>query len=115
MVSHLVADHFWLRFAPEPLGPSDRRAAFADLRARFDRVLKASMGAERPDPATAVALRSRLADAATEAAMLGDREEAIALLELLGKVTNGDRFVTELTQRLAASKSGAIDVRGLLH
>ena len=73
------------------------------------------MGAERPDPATAMALRSRLADAATEAAMLGDREEAIALLELLGKVTNGDRFVTELTQRLAASKSGAIDVSGLLH
>jgi len=115
VVSHLVADHFWLRFAPEPLGPSDRRAAFADLRARFDRVFKVSMSPERPDPATAMALRSRLADAATEAAMLGDREEAIALLELLGKVTNGDRFVTELTQRLAASKAGSIDVRGLLH
>jgi hypothetical protein len=121
VVSHLVADHFWLRFAPEPLGPSDRRAAFADLRARFDRVWKTSLGAEswdtepRPDPATSVALQSRLADAATEAAMLGDREEAIALLRRLGEVTNGDRFVTELTQRLAASKTGAIDVRGLLH
>ncbi len=115
VVSHLVADHFWLRFAPQPLGPSDRRTAFADLRARFDRVFKATVSADRPDPATAVALRSRLADAATEAAMLGDREEAIALLEELGKVTSGDRFVTELTQRLAASKAGSIDVKGLLH
>ena len=47
--------------------------------------------------------------------MLGDREEAISLLEQLGKVTSGDRFVTELTQRLAATKAGSIDVRGLLH
>jgi hypothetical protein len=115
VVSHLVADHFWLRFAPEPLGPSDRRAAFADLRTRFARVFKASVSDERPDPATAAALRSHLADAATEAAMLGDREEAISLLEQLGKVTSGDRFVTELTQRLAATKAGSIDVRGLLH
>jgi hypothetical protein len=119
VVSHLVASHFWLRFAPEPLGPSDRRAAFAELRTSFVRVLQSSLGARpdaeaQPDPATAGALRLRLADATTEAAMLGDREETVALLEQLARVTSGDRFVTELTQRLAASKAGAIDVRGLL-
>jgi hypothetical protein len=114
VVSHLVADHFWLRFAPEPLGPSDRKAAFADLRARFARVLAAGTVDERVDPSTAAVLRSRVADAAAQAAMLGDRDEAISLLEQLGKVSSGDTFVVELTRRLAGTKSGPIDVKGLL-
>jgi len=114
VVSHLVADHFWLRFAPEPLGPSDRKAAFADLRARSTRVLAVSTVEERVDPSTAAVLRARLMDAAAEAAMLGDRDEAISLVEQLGRVSRGDRFVVELTQRLAATKSGPIDVKGLL-
>jgi hypothetical protein len=114
VVSHLVADHFWLGFAPEPLGPSDRRAAFADLRSRFARVLAASTIDERIDPITAAVLRARVTDAVAEAAFLGDRDEAVALLEQLGKVASGDRIVTELTQRLAATKSGPVDIRGLL-
>jgi hypothetical protein len=114
VVSHLVADHFWLRFAPQPLGASDRKLAFADLRTRFDRVLAASTADDRVEPSSVAILRARMADATAEAAMLGDRDETIALLERLAKVSTGDRFVAELTQRLAASKSGAIDVRGLL-
>lgn len=114
VVSHLVADHFWLRFAPEPLGASDRKAAFADLRSRFTTVLAKSTVDERVDPSTAEVLRARLTDAAIEAAMLGDRDEAIALIEQLGKVSSGDRVVAELTQRLTAGKSSAIDLRGLL-
>ena len=114
IVSHLVADHFWLRFAPEPLGPSDRKSAFADLRLHFERVLAASTVDERIDPGTAAILRGRLTDGAAEAAMLGDRDEAISLVEQLGKVSSGDRFVAELTQRLAATKSGPVDVKGLL-
>jgi hypothetical protein len=114
VVSHLVADHFWLRFAPEPLGPSDRKSAFADLRARFARVLAAGTVDERVDPSTAAVLRARLTDAASEAAMLGDRDEAVSLLEQLGKVSTGDTFVVELTRRLASTKSGPIDLKGLL-
>ena len=45
--SHFVPDHLWLRFAPEPRGPSDRKAAFSDLHARADRVLAASLYASR--------------------------------------------------------------------
>jgi hypothetical protein len=114
VVSHLVADHFWLRFAPEPLGASDRRAAFTDLRARFTTVLSASTVDEQVDPSTAAVLRARLTDAALEAALLGDRDEAIALVEQLGKVSSGDRLVAELTQRLAGTKTGGIDIKGLL-
>jgi hypothetical protein len=114
VVSHLVADHFWLGFAPEPLGQSDRKAAFADLRSRFARVLAASTIDDRIEPMTAAVVRARLTDAAAEAAFLGDRDEAVALLGELGKVSSGDRFVTELTQRLAATKSGPVDIKGLL-
>jgi hypothetical protein len=114
IVSHLVADHLWLRFAPEPLGPSDRKAAFADLRSRFTRVLSAATVDDRADASTAAVLRARLTDAAAQAAILGDRDEAIGLLEQLGKVSSGDSFVVELTRRLAATKSGPIDPKGLL-
>jgi hypothetical protein len=114
IVSHLVADHFWMRFAPEPLGPSDRKAAFADLRSRFIRVLDAATVDDRVDPSTGAVLRARLTDAAAQAAILGDRDEAIAVLEQLGKVSSGDPFVVELTRRLAATKSGPIDPKGLL-
>ncbi|HKQ70698.1 MAG TPA: hypothetical protein VJT73_15235 [Polyangiaceae bacterium] len=114
VVSHLVPSHLWLRFAPEPLGPSDRKAAFIELRARVDQVLAPSRLGERQDPSTAAAIRLRLTDATAEAAMLGDREQAIALLEQLGKVASGDRFVNELTLRIAASKGGPIDVKTLL-
>jgi hypothetical protein len=114
VVSHLVADHFWLGFAPEPLGPSDRKAAFADLRTRFARVLSSISVEDRIEPMTAAVLRARLTDAAAQAAFLGDRDEAVALLAELGKVSSGDRFVTELTQRLAATRSGPIDIKGLV-
>ena len=114
IVSHLVPDQFWLRFAPQPLGPSDRRAAFAELRARFDRVLLASAEMGELDPESRAMLRARMTDVTAEAAMLGDREDTLSLLERLLKVTSGDRFATELTQRLSVTKAGAIDVKGLL-
>jgi ABC-type sulfate/molybdate transport systems ATPase subunit len=114
IVSHLVADQFWLRFAPQPLGPSDRRVAFADLRARFDRVLLASSELGELDRESRAMLRARMTDVTAEAAMLGDREDTLSLLERLLKVTSGDRFATELTQRLSVTKAGAIDVKGLL-
>jgi hypothetical protein len=114
VVSHLVADHFWQRFAPQPLGPSDRKAAFADLRSRFLRVLSAASVDDRVDAGTAAVLRVRLTDAAAGAAILGDRDEAIGLLEQIGKVSSGDPFVVELTRRLASTKSGPIDPKGLL-
>jgi hypothetical protein len=114
IVSHLVADHGWLRFAPEPLGASDRKAAFVDLRARVERVLAAATIDERVDAGTASVLHARLVDAAAVAAMLGDRDEATSLVEQLGKISSDDRFASELAQRLTTTKSGAVDVRGLL-
>jgi hypothetical protein len=113
VLSHLVPERLWLRFAPEPRGPSDRKAAFADLRARAARVLSAGLIADKLDPDSAAMLRARLADGALLAALLGDRDEAIALAGQIGEVPGGGLFAAELMQRLLASKSGPLDVKGL--
>jgi len=51
IVSHLVADRMWLRFAPQPLGASDRRLAFAAAELPFARVLAMSRADDAFDPA----------------------------------------------------------------
>jgi hypothetical protein len=113
--SHFVPDHGWLRFLPEPRGASDRKSAFADLRARSDRVRAASLAGGKPDPETGAMLRARLMDSAIIAALLGDREEASALAARIGEIPGGELFAAELMQKILVSKSGPIDAKGLLH
>jgi hypothetical protein len=112
--SHLVPENGWLRFWPEPRGASDRRAAFADLRTRSDRVIAASIAGGKPDPDTGAMLRARLMDGAVIAALLGDREEATALAARVGEIQGGELFSAELMQKILATKSGPIDAKGLL-
>jgi len=114
VVSHFVPDRLWLRFAPEPRGPSDRKAAFSDLHARAARVLAASLVTDKPDADTASVLRARLVDGALVAAWLGDRDEATALAGRIGAVPGGELFSAELMQWLLATKSGPIDVKSLM-
>jgi hypothetical protein len=114
LISHMVADHFWLRFFPQPLGASDRRIALASVQPRLaDLVAKTKVG-ERTDAQTLAVVKARLRDQATAAAALGDRPEAIALLGELQKLAGADLFVVELMQRLAAMKAGPVDVKGLV-
>jgi hypothetical protein len=114
VLSHMIPDRLWLRFAPEPRGPSDRKAAFADLEARAARVLAAGSIADKPDPDTAAMVRARLVDGAVVAALLGDRDEAMTLAGRIGSVPGGELFSAELTQKLLATKSGPVDARSLL-
>jgi hypothetical protein len=113
VVSHFVPDHLWLRFFPEPRGPSDRKAAFSDLASREERVRAASLLGGKPDVLTSRILRARLVDGALVAALLGDRDEAITLATRIGAAPGGELFSAELMQRLLASKSGGVDVKGL--
>jgi hypothetical protein len=113
--SHFVPEHLWLRFAPEPRGPSDRKAAFSEM--HFDRVPATYAGgplASELDPDAAIVQRARLTDAAVLAALLGDREEAKSLAGRIGAVPGGELLAAELMQRLLATKSGPLDVRNLL-
>jgi hypothetical protein len=113
VLSHFVPDRLWLRFAPGPRGASDRKAAFSDLHARADRLLAVSSVEGKPDADSATMVRTRLADGAIVAASLGDREEAMALADRIGSVPGGELFAAELMQRLMATKSGAVEVKGL--
>jgi hypothetical protein len=45
---------------------------------------------------------------------LGDRDEAMALAGRIGAVPGGELFAAELMQRLLATKSGPVEVKGLL-
>jgi len=114
VLSHMIPDRLWLRFAPEPRGPSDRKAAFADLQDRAARVLAASSIADKPDADTANMVRARLVDGAVLASLLGDRDEAMALAGRIGAVPGGELFSAELTQKLLATKSGPVDARSLV-
>jgi hypothetical protein len=114
VLSHMIPDRLWLRFAPEPRGPSDRKAAFAALEARAARVLAAGSTDEKPDSHTAAMVRARLVDGAVVAALLGDRDEAMTLAGRIGGVPGGELFSAELTQKLLATKSGPVDARSLL-
>jgi hypothetical protein len=89
IVSHLVSQHFWFRFAPEPLGPSDRKAAFARVRPQIELVLQASHSDDGGDPLTSAVLAAKLKEHVTVATLLGDRDELPWLAEELQKV--GDR------------------------
>ena len=114
VLSHMIPDRLWLRFAPEPRGPSDRKAAFSDLQARAARVLLASSVADKPDADTAAMIRARLVDGAVVAALLGDRDEAMTLAARIGAVPGGELFSAELTQKLLSTKSGSVDARSLV-
>jgi hypothetical protein len=112
--SHLVPEHLWLRFFPEPRGSSDRKAAFAELRQTSERILAASRLGDKPDRGTVAMLQRRLIDGAIMAAQLGDREEATALASRIGALPGGELFAAELMQKLLLSKSGPVDVKGLM-
>ena len=114
--SHFIPERLWLRFAPEPRGPSDRKAAFFEphFHERAASIYAASPGAYELDTQTAIVLRARLLDVAVLAALLGDREEAKALAGRIGAVPGGELVAAELMQQLLTTKSGPVDVRSLL-
>ena len=103
-VSHLVADGLWLRYAPQPLGASDRRSAYPDLVQRAEAVASASLHERRADATTAALLRGRVVDAVRLAAALGDRDELPLLVAAIERLVPDDAFARELRARLSAGK-----------
>jgi len=106
LVSHLVAAGPWLRFAPQPLGRSDRERAFASARPAFERALQAATREdEKVDPATTAILAVLLRGHAASAGLLGDRDAALELLRDLQSLAPDDPLVAELGQWVASPKS----------
>src|SRR5690606_17804582 len=76
LVAHLIPGPFLARFAPHPLGRSDRRGALASQEEGFARVATLALGTGDPDPATLAVLQSSVRRQIALLTLLGDKQEA---------------------------------------
>jgi hypothetical protein len=83
LAAHLVPEKMWLRYAPQPLGSSDRRLAQNDDGPSLARVIAAADRRDAPDLATLEVLAAHTREQAQAAAIVGDREGMRTALERL--------------------------------
>lgn len=93
LLSHLTVDGLWLEYAPQPLGPSDRKLAAAEAVVPLRRTLDALAGAPMPDASTSAVLAETLRDHSSVIGMLGEREVAQTFLDTTRQLTAQDPFV----------------------
>jgi hypothetical protein len=96
LVSHLRIDGLWLEYAPQPLGPSDRKQSSAAAAAPMRRVLTAIAAAAVPESPTAAVVASTLRADAGVLNALGEREAADLVLGRLEDLSARDPSVAEL-------------------
>lgn len=81
LVSHLNVDGVWMEYAPQPLGPSDRKLSTESSLRPIRRVVAAIKAPLVPDAATTSVLSTSLRDQSTLLAMLGEYDAAQAFLD----------------------------------
>ncbi|EYF06535.1 hypothetical protein [Chondromyces apiculatus] len=101
LLSHLSVDGLWLEFAPEPLGPSDRKLAAAESVVPLRRTLAALSEATMPDASTSAVLAETLRGHSSVIGMLGERLVAQTFLDTTRQLTAQDPFVVGGPIRLA--------------
>ncbi len=80
LVAHLRIDGLWLEYAPQPLGPSDRRQSSAAAAAPLRRVIASVSDAAVPESATASVVAATLRAHASTLDALGERDAADVIL-----------------------------------
>jgi hypothetical protein len=111
LVTHLRLDGLWLEFAPQPLGPSDRRQSGLAAAAPMRRVIAAIASATVPEAPTATVLASMLRADANVLNALGDRDAADMALARLRELAARDPSIEQV--RLPYALKGMR--RALLH
>jgi hypothetical protein len=96
LVGHLRIDGLWLEYAPQPLGPSDRRQSSAAAAAPMKRVLAAILGAAVPEAPTAAVVTATLRSHAGALNALGERDAADLVLARIADMSARDPTVTEV-------------------
>jgi hypothetical protein len=96
LISHLRIDGLWLEYAPQPLGPSDRRQSSAAAAAPMRRVLAAIAGAAVPEAPTAAVVTATLRAHASALNALGEREAADLVLARIADLLARDPSVAEV-------------------
>jgi hypothetical protein len=114
LVSHLAVDGFWLEYAPQPLGQSDRKLSTTASLLPIRRVMTAIATPVLPDTATASVVAATLRDQSTVLAVLGEHDAAQAFLDEVGRIAPNDAGVTGMSIKhaiLAKSMQVATNAR----
>ncbi|APR84384.1 Glycoprotein gp2 [Minicystis rosea] len=97
LISHLRLGGLWLEYAPQPLGPSDRRQSSTAATTPLRRVMVAVAGAAVPESPTAMVLATTLRADASVLHALGEREAADLVLRRLEELSARDPSVANAT------------------
>ncbi|HZF50014.1 MAG TPA: hypothetical protein VE093_15245 [Polyangiaceae bacterium] len=81
IVSHLSVDGLWLEYAPQPLGPSDRKLGAKAQSAPLTRVLAAANAGGVPDAPTSSVVAEALIGQSSALMSLGEHDAAQALYD----------------------------------
>jgi hypothetical protein len=90
--SHLRVDGLWLEYAPQPLGPSDRRLGTMASSTPLRRVLAAINETTVPDAPTTSVVSATLRAHGNVLSALGETEAADVVSERLGELSLRDPF-----------------------
>lgn len=110
LLSHLVGDGLWFRFAPHPMGRSDRAQGLSTVAQAARRVWRAAGPAGLVDRATASRLREDLMGHALVSAALGEGASARRVLRQLRRMAPDDSRVLRLQQEVARRPRGVSNV-----
>ncbi|HEY4103276.1 MAG TPA: hypothetical protein VGM44_05265 [Polyangiaceae bacterium] len=113
-LEHLIPQPFFMRFAPEPLGRSDRVAGTLEGLDEFRGVIAETRASGSDDAATRSVLLAETRGQALVAAALGDRKNVDAALAALAELDPKDSLARELIAEAKAKPRGELSVARLL-
>jgi hypothetical protein len=108
VLEHLRPEGPWLRFLPNPLGSSERRAAVGDTRAAIRRTVELAGGLEALDPGTRRVLGESTARQAWLIAALGEHDGAQRLLRTARHLDPHNRLARGTARELASTGRVAV-------
>lgn len=101
IVSHLVIDGLWLEYAPQPLGPSDRKLAATGQAAPLRRVLTAANAGAVADASTSSVVAEALIGQSSVLMSLGEHDAAQALYDRASALLPRDAMLSGAVVREA--------------
>jgi len=113
-LEHLVPQAFFMRFAPQPLGRSDRVAGLQQGLSDFRFVVAETERDGRPDAATRSVLMAETRGQALVAAALNDRANLESILATAHTLDPEDALAREIIAQLKAKPRGELSLAKLL-
>jgi hypothetical protein len=113
-LEHLVPQAFFMRFAPQPLGRSDRVAGLSQGLSEFRLVLAETERDGQRDVATRGVLMAETRGQALVAAALNDRKNLESILAIAHRLDPDDALAREIAVQLKAKPRGDLSLAKLL-